>query len=65
MREQEYQRVFAERDSRFGSEYFGSERGEEDRNESPGVMADPHHRPGYERPYEHMPPEARRDFIDR
>ncbi|KAG8181094.1 hypothetical protein JTE90_016606 [Oedothorax gibbosus] len=69
MREQEYQRVFVhpERDSRFGSEYFGSERGDEDiRNESPGVMADhPHMRPGYERPYEHMPPEARRDFIDR
>ncbi|CAL1287181.1 unnamed protein product [Larinioides sclopetarius] len=68
MREQDYQRVFghSERDSRFGSEYFGSERGDDDRNESPSVPDHhPHLRPAFERPYEHMPPEARRDFIDR
>ncbi|GFT33418.1 epidermal growth factor receptor kinase substrate 8 [Nephila pilipes] len=69
MREQDYQRVFghSERDSRFGSEYFGSERGDDDRNESPSVVPDhhPHMRPAFDRPYEHMPPEARRDFIDR
>ncbi|XP_035220990.1 epidermal growth factor receptor kinase substrate 8-like isoform X1 [Stegodyphus dumicola] len=70
LREQDYQRVFShpERDSRYGSEYFGSERGDDnDRNESPGVVPDhhPHLRPGFDRPYEHMPSASRRDFIDR
>ncbi|XP_054715362.1 epidermal growth factor receptor kinase substrate 8-like [Uloborus diversus] len=68
VREQDYQRVFShpERDSRYGSEYFGSERDDHERDESPGVIPEhPHLRPAYDRQYEHMPPEARRDFIDR
>ena len=56
-----------ERDSRYGSEYFGSERGDTDRNESPVVVPEhhPHLRPVFDRPYEHMTPEFRREFLDR
>nr|XP_021003061.1 epidermal growth factor receptor kinase substrate 8-like protein 2 isoform X2 [Parasteatoda tepidariorum] len=63
LREQDYQRVFhQERDPQFGSEYFGSERGDD--LETPGVVPD-HMRPPFDRPYEHMPLESRREYIDR
>lgn len=67
LREQDYQRVFShqERESRYGSEYFGSERDDQERNESPGVHADHPHMRSYERPYDPMSPEARREFLDR
>lgn len=66
LREQDYQRVFnQERDSRYGSEYFGSEREDHDRNDSPSVVPDHSHLRPYERPYERMSPEARRELLDR
>lgn len=67
LKDQDYQRVFNhERESRYGSEYFGSEREDHDgRNDSPGVTPEHPHLRSYERPYEHMSPEARREFLDR